>query len=96
MDRRAGRPLGTRDQAIASREAAPRLPEQHEVAAVEPQCLTDLLNLIDEASEVPQRRLVGLITAERAKLVVVVVALDAAPQLAAHGRSVPIIQGRVD
>lgn len=54
-------------------EPAPRLPEQHEVAAVQVQRLADLLDLVDEPGEVPQRRLVGLIAPERAELVVVVV-----------------------
>ena len=64
------------DGVLHRQDPAPRLPEQHEVAAVEVERLADLLDLVDEPGEVPQRRVVGLVAAERAELVVVVV-LDA-------------------
>src|SRR5580704_9071879 len=58
---------------LDGQDTAPRMAEQDEVVPIEPERLADLLHLVDEAVEVPQRRLVRLIAETGAKLVVVVV-----------------------
>ena len=64
------------DCVLHGQQTAPRLPEEDEVAAVEPERHAHLLDLVNETREVPQRRVVGLVAAEGTELVVVVV-LDA-------------------
>jgi hypothetical protein len=57
-----------------SGQSAPGVTEQHEVAPVQPERLADLLHLVDEPAQVPQRRLVRLIAEPGAELVVPAVA----------------------
>ena len=64
-------------QGVLDREhPAPRLAEEDEVVPVQPEREADLLDLVDEAVQVPQGRIVRLVAVRRAELVVVVV-LDA-------------------
>ena len=65
-----------REGVLESQQASPRMSEQIEVVALEPQCLAHLLDLVDEAGGLPELRRLGLIAVMGAELVVVVV-LDA-------------------
>ena len=53
-----------------SQDATPRVAEQEEVGVVQAQGNSHLLDLIDEAVEIPQRRVGGLVTSVRPELVV--------------------------
>ena len=68
--------LLVRERVLDGQEAAPRVAEQVEVAAVEAERLADLLHFLDEARHLPQRFLRRLIAVIRPELVVVAV-LDA-------------------
>jgi hypothetical protein len=63
--------LLVRQGVLHGQDPAPRLPVQHEVPAVQAQGLPDLLDLVDEAIKLPQRRIVGLVADPGAELVVV-------------------------
>ena len=53
--------LLVRQRVLHGEDAAPRLPVQHEVTAVQVKRLADLLNLVDKAVKLPQRRVVRLV-----------------------------------
>ena len=67
---------------LDGQQPAPRLPVEHEVVPVQPERLADLLHLVDEAVQLPQRRLVRLVAVTGAELVVVVVLDPRAGQVA--------------
>ncbi len=67
-------------------------PSRKKLSAVQPQRLPHLLDFVDEAVEVPQVGVVGLVAVGRAELVVVVV-LDARRRQVAVGR-LEILVGR--
>ena len=82
-------------QRVLGREdAAPGVPEQEEVLPVQPQRLADLLHLVDEARQLPQVRLVRLVAAEGAELVVVVVLDPRRRQIAVEGLEVLVGRAR--
>jgi hypothetical protein len=61
------------DGILHREQTAPGLAEQHEVGLIESESPADLLDLIDEPVSLPQRRVGGMVAAERSELVVVVV-----------------------
>ena len=61
------------ERVLDRQRAAPGLPEQVEVGAIEAERLAHLLHLVDEAWDLPQIRVVGLIAVGGAELIVVVV-----------------------
>ena len=63
--------LAVREGVFDRENAAPRVTEQVEVVLVEPERDPDLLDLVDEARDRPQRRIRGLVGVRRAELVVV-------------------------
>ena len=83
---------------LGGQDPAPGVTEQHEVVPIQPECLADLLHLVDEPVQVPQRRLVRLVAEPGAELVVVVVLDPRGGQVAVTrlevlvGRSRPAVQ----
>jgi hypothetical protein len=86
------------ERVLDRQDPAPGLPVQDEAVPVQAQRAPDLLHLVDESVQIPQRRIVGLIAEARAKLVVVVVLHASAGQVAVAGlqvlvrRSWPAVQ----
>ena len=79
---------------LDGQQPAPRLPVQHESGPVEPERPADLLHLVDEAVQVPQRRLLRLVAKTGPELVVVVVLDPRAGQVTVAGLQVLVRRPR--
>src|SRR5207245_6212679 len=73
---------------------APRLAVENEVATAEAQGAADLLDLVDEAVQFPQRRVVGMVAKSRTKLIVVVVLDPCSWQVTVAGLQVLVSRPR--
>ena len=82
-------------ECILDREdPAPGLPVQHEAVPVKAEGLPNLFDFVDEAVELPQRDLVGLVAIRRAELVVVVVLNARRREIAVAGFEILVRRAR--
>ena len=79
---------------LDGQDPAPGVAVEHEVVPVQPERPADLLDLVDEPVELPQRRLVRLVAVARAELVVVVVLDPGRGEVAVAGLEVLVGRAR--
>ena len=77
---------------LGGEQPAPRLAEEDEVGGVQPERGTDLLHLVDEAVQLPQGWVTGVVAETRPELVVVVVLHPRRGQVAVAG--LQVLMGR--
>src|ERR1700678_4765550 len=79
---------------LGGQEPAPRVAEQEEAVRTEAQRRLNLIDLVDEPLEIPQRKVIRLVAVGRSQLVVVVVLDPGGREEAVHGFEVLVRAAR--